>query len=87
MIAWSFYRDVIVLFSPVVVGWLGSLLRNWLAAIPLVSARTSSGMVLPCKIDPKLIRKSTLLASAELNLSARERADMGHRIRRDFRLG
>ncbi len=34
VMAWSFLRDMIALLSYVVVGWLGSLLPNWLAAIP-----------------------------------------------------
>ncbi len=47
--------------------------RNWLAAM---STRTSSGIGLLCRIDPRLPMKSTLLASAELDSQPRERMEV-----------
>ncbi len=65
-----------VMLGSTVVGWLGLLFRNWLADMLLMSARTSSGIGLFCRIDSRLPRKSMQLASAELNFKPRERMEV-----------
>ncbi len=54
----SFLKEVMALFSSTVVGWLGLLFRNWLVAALLMSARTSSGIGLFCRVNSRLPRKS-----------------------------
>ncbi len=64
------------LFSSTVVGWLGLLLRNWRAAMLVMSARASSGIGLLCRIYSRLPRKPIQIVSAELNVKPRERMEV-----------